>query len=146
MTNTARLLLPAALLLALAGCAADHGRPIPVVAQVACPADAERWTRTELYMGLSRPDGSIIGEADFQGFVDREVTPRFPDGLSVFAGAGQWRGADGMIVKEGSRVLVLLHPATPEVERNLDAVRAAYIEQFAQESVLRVDGGMAVAP
>lgn len=146
MTIAARLLLSASFLLIASGCAAGRGdRPVPVEARLACPAGAESWARTELYMGLSRPDGSVIGDADFQGFVDREVTPRFPDGLTLFAGSGQWRGDDGTIVKEGSRVLVLLHPETPEVEGALEAVRDAYIEQFAQESVLRVDGASCVS-
>ena len=87
----------------------------------------------------------VTREIGPDGFVDREVTPRFPDGLTLFAGAGQWRGADGTIVKEGSRVLVLLHPDTPEVERNLAAIRNAYVAQFAQESVLRVDGASCVS-
>jgi hypothetical protein len=139
-------MLFAALPLAVSGCAVGHGhRPVPVAAQLACPAGAESWERTELYMGLSRPDGSTIGEADFQGFVDSEVTPRFPDGLTLFAGAGQWRGGDGKIVKEDSRVLVLLHPDTPGVDRELEAIRGAYIERFAQESVLRVDGASCVS-
>ncbi len=146
MTRRARLLLSATLLLTLSGCAGSHhDRPVPVAAQPACPVGAESWARTELYMGLSRPDGSTIGDADFAGFVDREVTPRFPDGLTLFAGAGQWRGADGTIVREGSRVLVLLHPDTPEVDRALEAIRDAYVAQFAQESVLRVDGASCVS-
>ena len=146
MAKRARLLLSAAALLALSGCAPGHPyRAVPVEARLSCPAGAESWTRTELYMGLSRPDGSVIGEADFRGFVDREVTPRFPDGLTLLAGAGQWRGADGTIVKEDSRVLVLLHPGTAELDRALDAVRSAYVEQFDQESVLRVDGASCVS-
>src|SRR3546814_14183905 len=96
-------------------------------------------------MGLSRPDGSTIGDADFQDFVDSEVTPRFPDGLTLLTGAGQWRGDDGAIVKEDSRVLVLLHPGTPGVDRELDEIRGAYIERFAQESVLRGDGASSVS-
>ncbi len=145
MTIAARLTFSAALLLAASGCAAGHDRPRPVEARLSCPAGAESWARTELYFGLSRPDGSVISDAEFQGFVDDEVTPRFPDGLTLLAGAGQWRGDDGAIVKEESRVLVLLHPETPEVEAELEAVRGAYIEQFAQESVLRVDGASCVS-
>ncbi|MFI9829948.1 DUF3574 domain-containing protein [Streptomyces sp. NPDC051913] len=29
------------------------------------------------------------------GFVDKEVTPDFPDGLTVQNGRGQWRDASG---------------------------------------------------
>lgn len=146
--KTLRLALFAALPLAVSGCAMDHGhRPVPVaaLAPMACPADAETWSRTELYFGLSRPDGPVIAAAEFQGFVDGEVTPRFPDGLTLFTGAGQWRGGDGEIVKEDSRVLVLLHPDTPDVNQKLDEIRGAYKAQFEQESVLRVDGESCVS-
>src|SRR3546814_17594871 len=79
MTKTARLMLFAALPLAVSGCALGPGhRPVPVAAQLACPAGAESWARTELYMGLSRPDGSLIGEADFPGLCHPEVSPPLP--------------------------------------------------------------------
>ena len=146
MTSASRVMLPAALLLALAGCAQSERPPATAAAPALfCPAGAEDWARTELYFGLSRPDGGTISDADFQGFVDREVTPRFPDGLTVLPGAGQWRGGDGRIVKEGSRILVLLHPATPDVNDELDEIRGAYKAQFDQDSVLRVDGASCVS-
>src|SRR5262245_53088135 len=39
-----------------------------------------RFARTELYFGTARPDGAV-SEAEFREFLDRVVTPRFPDGL-----------------------------------------------------------------
>src|SRR3546814_1001621 len=48
MTKTARLMLFAALPLAVSGCALGHGhRPVPVAAQLACPAGAESWRSEE---------------------------------------------------------------------------------------------------
>lgn len=47
------------------------------------------WNRTELYFGTGRPDGSVVSDAEFQQFVDIQVTPRFPDGLTLLAGYGQ---------------------------------------------------------
>lgn len=141
-----RFALAAALLLGASGCALDHHhRAVPVAASPHCPEGAESWSRTELYFGLSRPDGSEIGAAEFESFVDREVTPRFPDGLSLLDAEGQWRGADGAIVEEDSRVLVLLHPGTPDVSGELEEIRDAYVQAFDQESVLRVDGASCVS-
>src|SRR5690606_25210715 len=57
---------------------------------------ASDWVRTELYFSLGEwtegaPDREA--EAAWRGFLDREVTPRFPDGLTVVDVYGQWRGA-----------------------------------------------------
>jgi len=41
-------------------------------------------------------------------FLDQVVTPLFPDGLTVIKGDGQFKGADGLTIKEDSFVLVLL--------------------------------------
>lgn len=133
---------PAALLLATAGCTAGDGSS---AMQIACAAGAESWSRTELYFGLSRSNGPAIGDAEFHGFVDREITPRFPDGLTVLSASGQWRGADGTIVKEGTRMLVLLHQGTRDAGRKIDEIRNAYRAQFDQDSVLRVDDASCVS-
>jgi len=96
--------------------------------------------RTELFFGLARPDGSMVSMEDFQRFIDHEVTPRFPVGLTLLGGNGQFRGANGTTVKEGSKLLILLYPYDRENSRKIESIRAAYARAFHQESVLRVDG------
>lgn len=102
----------------------------------AAPAGA--WLRSELFFGLSRPDGSLVSEADWREFLSVEITPRFPAGLSVIETAGQWRDATGLIQSEPSRVLVLLHAPNAEAERRLDEIRAAWCQQQRQECVMKV--------
>ena len=69
-------------------------------------------------------------------FLAREVTPRFPDGLTVYETTGQWRDpATNTITREKSRVLRIIVPADPPVQEKIDAVAAAYKKQFAQKSV-----------
>ncbi len=97
-----------------------------------------RWVRTEVYFGLSKPDGSLISTNDWQTFVDEVVTPQFPTGLSILDASGQWRNATGHIDHESSKVLVLLHPPGTEVEAKIDAIRAAYRKRFQQEAVMKV--------
>jgi hypothetical protein len=100
----------------------------------------ELWNRTELYFGSLRPDGSIVSEKKFQRFIDEEVTPRFPDGLTVLTGIGQFRNAAGIILKERSMVLILLYPLdVADASQIIEEIRAAYKIAFQQESVLRVD-------
>jgi hypothetical protein len=96
--------------------------------------------RTELYLGLSRPDGSTVSDAEFQGFVDTEVAARLLGGFTVVAGNGQFRNASGAQVKEPARVIVALYPLGDDrTSAEIERVRAAYRKAFAQESVLRVD-------
>jgi len=104
------------------------------------PSIGEVWNRTELYFGAGKPDGSMVTKREFMRFVDEEVTPRFPDGLTVLTGAGQFRNSTGVIVKERSRVLILLYPPQArDAHRKLEEIREAYKRAFQQESVLRVD-------
>jgi Protein of unknown function (DUF3574) len=101
--------------------------------------DGEMFERTELFFGLSKPDGGVVSEADFQGFVDNRVTPRFPDGLTLLTGGGQFKTEQGNIIKEGSKVLILLYPFSKQNSEAIEAIREDYKTQFQQQSVLRFD-------
>ena len=101
------------------------------------------WVQDTLYFGLSRPEG-VVSQAEWQGFVDAQVTPRFPEGLTQWEAKGQWREADQPLLHEDSRVLQILHPASAEAEAKIQAIRAEYKRQFEQTSVLRVKSGVAV--
>jgi hypothetical protein len=117
--------------------------PVVTEARPASPGDKSQgdlWTRTELFFGSARPDGSVVSEQEFRQFLDQEVTPRFPDGLTVFVGLGQFRHANGIVVQEKSMLLVLLYPADrPDSASRIEAIRDAYKRRFRQESVLRLD-------
>jgi hypothetical protein len=134
-------LLPVLGLLALGGCA----MAAPVAPGPACRAEAAAMARVELLFGRARPGGGAVGDAEWADFLDREVTPRFPDGLTVFDGAGQWRGRDGAIVREPSHLLVIWYRPSAKSEADIEAIRAAYKKRFSQESVLRVDDVSCVA-
>ena len=99
----------------------------------------EIFARTELLFGLSRSGGPDITEAEFQGFIDAKVTPRFPEGLTLLAGNGQFRDSAGNIIQEGSKLLILLYPFSKDSSKLVDEVRNDYKDEFQQESVLRVD-------
>ncbi len=108
---------------------------------VAEEAEAEPWVRTELFFGTAKPDGSAVTESEWRAFLDSEVTPRFPDGLTVLSGNGQWQEDDGDIIQERSKIVVLLYPrvALDESNEEIEAIRTAYETQFQQQSVLRAD-------
>ena len=101
---------------------------------------AEEWIQTELYFGTTLPDGSRMTDDAWQEFLDTEVTPRFPDGLTVLQGYGQFLDSKGVIDSEDSIVLIILRPYDDGTASALiDEIREAYKTQFDQESVLRVD-------
>ena len=101
---------------------------------------AQRFVRTELFFGTATP-GDVVTEERFLAFLDAEVTPRFPDGLTLFKGHGRFTGANGVLVKEDPFVVILLHPFDRFTtnDRKIEEIRRLYKQQFAQESVLRVD-------
>lgn len=136
--------LPLALICA-ATCAAPSLISKPLQPLVAAESSAQRlpqglWNRTELYFGSSKPDGTEVTEAQFKQFLDQEVTPRFPDGLTVLTGYGQFRNSAQVIIQERSTELILLYPLQmPEANRKIQEIRESYKRAFQQESVLRVD-------
>ena len=91
--------------------------------------------RTTLYFGLQKAKGSV-SELEWQVFLRDEVTSRFPAGLTVWEAEGQWRGADGVIGHERSKVLLLVHPDTPAARTSVQSVIERYRKGFDQESVL----------
>ncbi len=106
------------------------------------PQRGEPYIETSLLFGTERPDGGpAVTDKQFMGFVDKEVTPGFPDGLTVQTGRGQWRDADGTIEKERSYELILLYPvsAAGASDRKIEEIRSDYRKAFAQEAVARVD-------
>jgi hypothetical protein len=113
--------------------------PSDPIAFCADTLGGELWARTELYFGLSRSGAPNVTEQEFQRFVDTVVTPRFPDGLTVLAASGQFRGSDGAVLREPAKVIVLFYPWAPARNRAIERIRARYKELFDQQSVLRTD-------
>ena len=112
----------------------------------ACPddlygPDSEPWVRGELYFGTTTDEGTAYSEEEWDAFLDTEITPRFPAGLTVLTGLGQWQNESGEVIQERSEVLVILYPLETAQESSvlLEEIRDAYETQFNQESVLRVD-------
>ena len=99
------------------------------------------WTQDTLYFGLSRPAG-VVTQAEWENFVDTEVTPRFPDGLTQWQAQGQWREAGRSLLHENSRVLQIVHPSDADSEAKIQAIRSGYKKEFQQTSVLRVQCGV----
>ena len=103
-----------------------------------CPAGLKPMTEADLFFGRDIADKPGVGDQDWQRFLDEEVTPRFPNGLSVEDASGQWKGADG-IVREASKHLIVILSGAPDEADKLAAIREAYKRRFRQESVLLLE-------
>ena len=119
----------------LAGGAAIGRTSIHATTGDACGAASRAQVRTTLYFGLQRPKGAV-SELEWQMFLRDEVTARFPDGLTVWEAEGQWRGSDGAIGHERSKVLLLVHADTAQAREAVQTVIIRYRKSFDQESVL----------
>ena len=96
----------------------------------------------ELMFGRNIGGRLGVNEADWSRFVDREIIPRFPNGLTVFNAAGQWRDkATQKIVREPSKIVQIVLPGQVDDIERLNEVVAAYKTRFKQQSV-----GMVVRP
>ena len=105
------------------------------------PAQTEDWLRTELYFGVGSIDDEshAVNEIRWREFLDREVTSRFPAGLTVFDSYGQWRGKNASTTERlHTKVLVLLYPDTPAQRADVEAIRLAWKKFSGDQSVLRV--------
>lgn len=76
-----------------------------------------------------------VGDAAFGAFLDSEVTPRFPAGLTVLDGAGRWRTPAGRLTQEPAKLVLIVTDAGGATMTRLQAIRSAYKAQFQQQSV-----------
>jgi Protein of unknown function (DUF3574) len=102
-------------------------------------------TRLEMLFGTARQYSPPVSNDEWAAFVDAEVTPRFPDGLTVLQGPGQWRDRNGAVSREQSHIMIIWHEPTRRSETDIEAIRAAYKTRFAQESVMRIEGSSCVS-
>ena len=90
---------------------------------VACRPGATPLARLELLFGMGKRDGSEVSDAEWRAFLDAEVSPRFPDGLMVLTGDGQWRSNVGRRAKEKARIVEIWYRPAAESEAKIEAIR-----------------------
>ena len=121
----ASLAIPAFLLAACAG-------PQPL----ACRPPLESGVVVDLLFGRNIGGRPGVSEAQWRTFLARDVTPRFPEGLTVIDAAGQWRDpARGTIVRERSKVVTIALRDGGVDQARIEAIVDAYKSRFHQQSV-----------
>jgi hypothetical protein len=105
---------------------------------------AERVT-VQLFFGRSIPGGGTVAESEWQDFLATSVTPRFPDGLTVLDGHGQWfEQKSHQVITEVSTVVEIVTQPTEEAYKKFQAIRTEYMKRFHQAAVgLVVSNGCA---
>lgn len=112
----------------LCGCAS------PEVA--GCRSGLNSVTKAELFFGRSIATGGDVSEAEWQRFAAEEITPRFPEGLTMEDALGQWNGKAGPLQERSKHVIIVV---SRDAEGKIEAIRRAYESRFHQDSVLLVE-------
>jgi Protein of unknown function (DUF3574) len=121
---------PAAIV-ALALASTGGGNAQPIECHLGKPQQV-----AELVFGRNISSRLGVSDAQWARFVDREITPRFPDGLTVFDTRGQWRDAKrGRIMREPGKLVQIVLPGNAEDADRLNDVIRAYKGRFRQQSV-----------
>lgn len=97
-----------------------------------------------LYFGRAMPNGGEVSEDGWRTFLRESITSRFPDGLTYWPADGQWRDSAGVIIRERSFVLELLHDGAPARDSAIRIIITDYRSRFQQEAVLWMRGGVTV--
>ena len=96
-----------------------------------CTGAQKPWLVAELLFGRSR-----TSEKAWTRFLATEITPRFPDGLTVLDAKGQWRAPGSIrIAKERSTVVLIAMPPSAENHERLGEIIEIYKRRFKQRSV-----------
>ena len=117
--------------LSLAACATTPPPP-------SCPQGQQRLRTAQLFFGRDVDGKPDVDDTAFAKFVDEEMTPRFPDGLTVLDGGSQWRGPENKLIREAAKIVLIVLPGDGKVAPRLEAVRNAYKTRFKRNSVLLV--------
>lgn len=120
-----------ALALLLASCASTTPPP-------ACVAPLKPATEVDLYFGRGTPAGEV-SDTEWAQFLTSEITPRFPDGLSVIDVAGQHRDPSGIIGRERSKLVILLVFDPPAHMPKVKAIVDTYKQRYAQHALLHTE-------
>ena len=132
--NKIALPIAGSALMALAGCA---GGPRELASN--CAASSQRPTAELLFARVA--DGAIsVSESEFRRFINREVSPRFPDGLTVVNASGRWSPPAGSGIGERPKLVMIVLRGGSDDQAKLAAIRAAYQAQYHQQSVLLPTG------
>jgi Protein of unknown function (DUF3574) len=108
-------------------------------------ASPKTFLKDELYFGLTKPGGETVSDSEWQEFVKEVITPHFREGLTVLDGSGQFLNRDGILIRENSKIVILIYESSPGKNRAIQEIIENYKRRFQQESVLRTTSEIKVS-
>jgi len=126
-----RRLVEATVVAVSLGACAQAGAP------AVCTAPLKPALEIDLYFGRDKQGGGEVSEAEWAAFLTDTVTPRFPDGLSVLNVEGQTREPSGRIVRERTKLMVVVVFDAPAHQAKVREIIEAYNSRFGQHGVFR---------
>lgn len=96
--------------------------------------------QTDLYFGQSRPDGTVITEAEWQSFKIEQLSRVFKEGSTTISATGNWYDPERhTLITEPTYVVVHHYKKSRQKSAQIDSLVNVYKVMFKQQSVLRVD-------
>jgi hypothetical protein len=90
----------------------------------------------QLFFGLSVPHRGPVTAKEWSSFLRQTVTPRFPDGFTVYDAYGQsWNPATRSVGRERTKVVLIAIDDTPPARAKIAEVADQYRGTFHQRSV-----------
>lgn len=84
----------------------------------------------DLFFDSNLPEGKQVSETEFAAFVDNNITPRFPDGLTIFDARRQFGNSSGKISETFSKVVTLFIKDSDRNQIAIDEIAKAYLQEF----------------
>lgn len=85
------------------------------------------WYRMHFGMGLGT---NAITPELFTQFIDKQVMPRFPEGLTVTVARGQWNSPQVGVIREKTAIVDIQGDGSEECKEKIKAIAEAYTKRF----------------
>jgi hypothetical protein len=102
-----------------------------------CPLPGQKpMMVVQLFFGQSVPHGGRVTVKQWNSFIRETVTPRFPDGFTVYDAYGQsWNPETRSVAREKTKVLLIAAVDTDSTRAKIAEVAEQYRGAFHQRSV-----------
>ena len=101
-----------------------------------CPEGMQPTNEFRIFFGVDG-DAGTVSETQWMQFLATEVTPRFPAGLTVFDGTGQWLDPSGELHHDTVKIVMAAVPGETDIAVARE-VASEYIDQFGQLAVFQM--------
>jgi hypothetical protein len=127
--RTSRVLILLCCVVLAPGARASDSPPCPLAGQ-------KTMAMAQMFFGLSVPGRGPVTAQEWRKFASTTLSRYFPDGFTAYDGSGQWMDPRTRhIVREPSKVVIVVANNDPQFAKNLASVTDAYRTKFRQQSV-----------